>query len=171
MKLRRAVSGFAVAALVSTLAACGGGDEAAPVAQEAPAAAAGADAAAAPAAAGGVDAMAGNSAPGTGADAYAADDPFVGTKEVKAVPGTIIMQTFAFTPKKITSKPGQVWKIENQDIAIHDVRTTDKAKTIFSGDVSPSGGKGTVKMPTKPGKYKAVCFYHQSMELDVTVKK
>ncbi len=174
MNARKALSGLAALTLALTLTACGGDDEAtatqatgtdaaATGTTDTAAAETGTDAAAAT---DGASTM--SDTPGTGADAYAKDDPFVGTKDVKAPAKTIVMASFNFTPKKITAKPGEVWKIDNQDIATHDVRTQDK-KTIFSGDVL-QGKKGSVKMPKKAGKYEAVCFYHQSMVLDITVK-
>lgn len=85
-----------------------------------------------------------------------------------AAPSTIVMKTYAFSPKAIDSAPGQVWAIDNQDAAVHDVRTKDN-KTIFSGDVGPRQ-KGSVKMPMKAGKYSALCYYHPSMVIDITVK-
>ncbi len=96
------------------------------------------------------------------------NDPYAGGPPTSAPPFTIVMKSIAFFPTVITTEPGKVWAIDNQDVAIHDVRTQDN-KTIFSGDVNP-GMKGAVTMPMKKGKYEAVCFYHQSMIIDITVK-
>jgi plastocyanin len=97
------------------------------------------------------------------------NDPYAGGPPTSAPPYTIVMKSIAFFPTVLKTEPGKVWAIDNQDVAIHDVRTQDN-KTIFSGDVQP-GGKGSVKMPMKPGKYEAVCYYHQSMVIDITVTK
>lgn len=177
MNLRRsALSLLATAALLGGLTACGGGDDEPAAAEQASGtaatgttdAAAGGDAAAGEPS--GVDAMAGNSAPGTGADAYDPNDPFVGNKTVKAPPLTVVTASFAFTPKKITVKPGEEWTLDNQDIATHNIETRGKNPgKIKSPDALP-GKKATFKMPTKKGTYKTVCFYHQAMELDIVVK-
>jgi plastocyanin len=171
MNLRRsALSLLATTALLGGLTACGGGDDEPAAAEQASGTAATGTTDAAGGDDGGVDAMAGNNAPGTGADAYDPNDPFVGNKSVKAPPLTVVTASFAFTPKKITVKPGEQWTLDNQDIATHNIETRGKNPgKIKSPDALP-GKKATFKMPTKKGTYKTVCFYHQAMELDIVVK-
>jgi plastocyanin len=183
MNLRRAtLSLLTTAALLGGVTACGGGDDEPAAAEQASAtgtttdtgAAAGAgDAAAGGEAAGGVDAMAGNNAPGTGADAYKADDPFVaGNVKVADLPLTISAAGMAFTKQKFTAKPGQEWTFNNADIAIHNVQTDDAEKNPMkfkSPDANP-GQKVKFKMPTKKGTYKVLCYYHQAMTATITVK-
>lgn len=178
MNLRRAASVLLTAALISGLAACGGDDEPEAAAQAdsaaagaGDAAATGTDAAAGTDAAGSTkDEMADNTSPGTGADAYDPNDPFVGNKSVKAPPLTVVTASFAFTPTKITVKPGQKWTLDNQDIATHNIETRGaNPGKIKSPDADP-GKKVSFAMPTKKGTYKTVCFYHQAMELTIVVK-
>jgi len=88
------------------------------------------------------------------------------------------MKTFAFFPTTITGKPGEEWTEDNQDIAAHNITTMDRAKHLKNkndtgGDIAPDvmgGQKAKFKLPTKPGTYKTVCFYHQQMILTIKVK-
>jgi plastocyanin len=115
-------------------------------------------------------------APGS-CDSYKKDDPFVdhGDKKV-AAKNTVLMSSFAFTPAKITGKPGETWTEDNQDVATHNITTDKLAKKPgkgSGGDIAPDvmpGKKATFKLPKKPGTYKAVCFYHQAMVLTIIVK-
>jgi plastocyanin len=117
-------------------------------------------------------------APGS-CDKYNPNDPFVpgGNKVSKAPPHTIVMADFAFTPTKITAKPGEVWTEDNRDIATHNISSEGYLKKhpkSTGADIAPDvdpGKKATFKMPTKPGKYKVVCFYHQNMTATITIKK
>ncbi|HZE65205.1 MAG TPA: cupredoxin domain-containing protein [Sporichthyaceae bacterium] len=117
-------------------------------------------------------------APGS-CDKYDPHDPFVpgGNKVGKAPAHTIVMADFAFTPTKITAKPGETWTEDNRDIAIHNISSENylnKHKKGTGADIAPDvapGSKATFKMPTKPGKYKVVCFYHQNMTATITIKK
>jgi plastocyanin len=112
----------------------------------------------------------GNS-PGTGDDAYKADDPFVdhgnGPKNIPA--NTIIAMSFKFFPNKITVKPNQKLTFDNQDIAIHNIQTAKKPYKIKTKDAA-GGEKVTFNAPKAAGKYPTVCYYHQSMLLDIIVK-
>ncbi len=114
--------------------------------------------------------------PGTGSDAYDPNDPFVpgGNKVSSAPPQTIVMADFAFVPTKITAAPGEEWTEDNRDVATHNVSTASKGNDKGkNGDIAPdvmSGQKAKFKMPTKKGKYKVVCFYHQNMTATITVK-
>jgi|GEM_PF-506451 len=113
--------------------------------------------------------------PGTGSDAYKATDPYVNAQKTSAPAKTIVMSGFAFIPTEVTVKPGEVWTEENDDPATHNI-TTEKlaAKKGTGGDIAPDVGanqKKTFKMPTKPGTYKTVCYYHQNMVLTIVVKK
>jgi plastocyanin len=160
MRITRATHAAAAIVLVAGLAACGGGDskDTSSVASVAPTSA-------------GTD----NTAPGTGADAYKTDDPYVSGQTTTAAPKTIVFSGFAFVPTTITAKPGEEWTEDNQDIATHNISTEAAAKAKGTGgDIAPDvdpGKKATFKMPTKPGKYKVVCFYHQQMTATITVKK
>lgn len=109
--------------------------------------------------------------PGTGADAYKTDDPYVSGQKTSAPPKTIVMSGFAFVPTTFTAKPGEVWTEENDDIAIHNVQTDGtNPETFKAPDVNP-GKKATFKMPTKPGTYHVICIYHPgSMKATITVK-
>jgi plastocyanin len=114
-------------------------------------------------------------APGTGADAYKTNDPYVSGQVTSAAPKTIVFSGFAFVPTKITAKAGEEWTEDNQDIATHNISTLAAAKASGTGgDIAPDvdpGKKATFKMPTKPGTYKVVCFYHQNMTATITVTK
>jgi plastocyanin len=163
MNFTRATHAAAAIVLVAGLAACGGGDSkdtATSVNTPGPTAA-------------GTD----NSAPGTGADAYKTNDPYVSGQVTTAAPKTIVFSGFAFVPTKITAKPGEVWTLDNQDIALHNISSQkylDAHPKSTGGDIAPDVDKGTketFKMPTKPGTYKVVCFYHQQMTATITVKK
>lgn len=181
MNVRRAFGAVATASLLVSLAACGGGDDNATQAAGAAAAPA-ADAGAAPAAdasapaAGGVDAMAGNSAPGTGADAYKADDPFVsGNVKIPDAPKTISAAGLAFTKPTYTAKAGEMWTFNNADIALHNVQSDDtdpnfKEPAKFKSPDAAPGKKVTFKMPMKKGTYHIVCIYHGGMTGVLKVK-
>jgi plastocyanin len=114
-------------------------------------------------------------APGS-CDAYKPDDPFVpgGNKVSAAPPKTIVMADFAFTPTKITAAPGEMWTEDNRDVATHNLSTASKGNARGkNGDIAPdvmAGQKAKFKMPTKKGKYKVVCYYHQNMTATITVK-
>jgi len=67
--------------------------------------------------------------------------------------------------------------VDNQDIALHNI-SSEKYLAAHpnskGGDIAPDvdrGEKKTFKMPTKPGTYKVVCFYHAQMTATITVKK
>jgi plastocyanin len=164
MRISRAASAAAVVVLTAGLAACGGGgDKDSNVASSAP-----------PASGTGT---ADDNSPGTGADAYKTNDPYVSGQVSKAPPHTIVMANFAFIPTSITAKPGEVWTEENDDVATHNVSSEAYLKAnpnSSGGDIAPdvdAGQKKTFKMPTKPGTYRVVCFYHQRMTATITVKK
>jgi plastocyanin len=117
-------------------------------------------------------------APGS-CDKYHSDDPYVGGGQVtKAAPKTVVMTNFSFLPATVIGKPGEVWTEDNEDIATHNITTQKRAdhpksKADTGGDIAPdvmSHQKKTFKMPTKPGTYKSVCFYHQNMVLTIVVK-
>ena len=163
MRISRTASAAAAVVLVAGLAACGGGDskDTATSVNTPAATSAGTD----------------NTSPGTGADAYKTNDPYVTGQVTKAAPKTIVFSGFAFVPTEITAKPGEEWTEDNQDIATHNISSekflaaNPKSK---GGDIAPDvdpGKKATFKMPTKPGTYKVVCFYHQNMTATITVKK
>jgi plastocyanin len=161
MRIKRATHASAAIVLVAGLAACGGGgskDTATSGASTTP-----------------TSAGTGNTAPGTGADAYKTNDPYVSGQVTTAAPKTIVFSGFAFVPTKITAKPGEEWTEDNQDIATHNISTEAAARAKGTGgDIAPDvdpGKKATFKMPTKPGTYKVVCFYHQQMTATITVKK
>lgn len=185
MNLRRStLSLLATAALLGGLTACGGDDEPAAAEQASGTAAtgttdaaAGGDAAAGDAGAGGVDAMAGNNAPGTGADAYKSDDPYVpGNTKATEGPKEIVAADVAFVSKTYKAKAGETWTFRNADVLNHNVQTDDedpnyKNPMKFKSPDAAGGQKVTFKMPTKPGKYKVLCYYHQNMTATVTVTK
>jgi plastocyanin len=165
MTITRVTHAAAAVVLVAGLAACGGGDS---KGSNDGTAGSGATPAAG---SGGTD----NTAPGTGTDAYKTDDPYVSGQTTKAAPKTIVFSGFAFVPTTITAKPGEMWTEDNQDIATHNISSLAAAKAKGTGgDIAPDvdpGKKATFKMPTKPGTYKVVCFYHQNMTATITVKK
>jgi plastocyanin len=172
MNVRSALGAVATVTLLTSLAACGGGgDNATQAAGAAPAA--GADATTA---AGGVAAMAGNGAPGTGADAYKADDPFVsGNVKIPDVPKTIAAAGLAFTKTAYTAKPGEMWTFNNADIALHNVQSDDtdpnfKNPAKFKSPDAAPGKKVTFKMPMKKGTYHIVCIYHGGMTGTLKIK-
>ena len=112
-------------------------------------------------------------APGS-CDAYKPDDPFVpGNNKVgKAPPRTVVYADFAITPNKITAAPGEEWTEDNRDVATHNL-TNDKGAKQKNGDIAPdvmAGQKAKFKMPSKKGKYKVVCYYHQNMTATITIK-
>jgi len=163
MRISRTASAATAIVLVAGLAACGGGDSKSSndVASSAAPTSAGTD----------------NMAPGTGADAYKTNDPYVSGQVKSAGAKTIVFSGFAFIPTKITAKPGETWTEDNQDIATHNI-SSDTYLTAHpkskGGDIAPDvdpGKKATFKMPTKPGTYKVTCFYHQNMTATITVKK
>ena len=174
MNLRRAtLSLLTTAALLGGLAACGGDDEPEAAAQgdsTAASPAAGADAAASAAPAAGME-------PGTGADAYKADDPFVsGNVKIPDVPLTIAAAGLAFTKTSYTAKAGSKWTFNNADIAKHNVSSDDgdpafKNPAKFKSPDADPGKKVTFTMPAKPGKYHIVCDYHGGMTADLTITK
>lgn len=160
MNVRRTVGAIGATALLAALTACGGGaqnfasqSDGDPVTDTIATV---------------TGALGGGAPGGTDPGQVNPNDPYAGGAPTAAPPYTIVMKGIAFFPTKIVTSPGKIWAIDNQDTAIHDVRTQDN-KTIFSGDVNP-GKKGSVKMPMKTGHYDAVCYYHQSMMIDITVK-
>lgn len=174
MNLRRStLSLLATAALLGGLTACGGDDEPAAAEQASGTAATGTTDAAA-----GSNAAAGEAGlePGTGADAYKADDPFVsGNVKIPDVPKTIAAAGLIFTKKAYTAKPGETWTFHNADIALHNVQTDDedpnfKNPAKFKSPDAEPGKKVTFKMPAKKGKYHLVCIYHGGMTADLTIK-
>jgi plastocyanin len=115
-------------------------------------------------------------APGS-CDKYDPNDPFVNGKTGPVAAKTVQMSGFAFQPTTITGSPGETWTEDNEDVATHNITTEKVASTSTGnqtgGDIAPdvmSKQKKTFKMPTKPGTYKTVCFYHQDMKLTIIVK-
>ncbi|HEY2834456.1 MAG TPA: plastocyanin/azurin family copper-binding protein [Sporichthyaceae bacterium] len=96
---------------------------------------------------------------------------------VSAPPRTIVFADFAFLPTTITAMPGDTWTEENDDVATHNISTEAYLRAnpnSSGGDIAPdvdAGQKKTFKMPTKPGTYKVVCFYHRKMTATITIKK
>lgn len=178
MNARKALSGLAALTLALSLTACGGGDE-----EATQAAGAGAADAAAPAADAGAPAADAAGAapkaglePGTGADAYKADDPFVsGNVKIPDVPKTIAAAGLAFTKTEFTAKPGETWTFHNADIALHNVQSDDtdpnfKNPAKFKSPDAEQGKKVKFKMPTKKGTYHIVCIYHGGMTGTLKIK-
>ena len=156
MRLRTLTSAGIAIALAATLAACGGDDDKDSAATTSES-----------------QAPSDNSAPGTGDDAYKSDDKFVpGNNKISDIPAkTIIYADFKILPSKITAKAGEEWTEDNQDVATHNL-TEDKGAKQKNGDIAPdvmAGEKAKFKMPSKKGKYKVVCYYHQNMTATVTV--
>ena len=77
-----------------------------------------------------------------------------------AIPDTIVIKNFAFSPSHLTVAPGATVTVRNEDVTTHTVTSTDK--TFDTGDVSPGASK-TFTAPTKPGSYGYICSIHQYM--------
>lgn len=155
MRLRTLTSAAVALALATTLAACGGDDEEDAAAQS-------------------ESAATDNTAPGTGDDAYSADDKFVpGNNKITDIPAkTVIYADFKIFPEKISAKAGEEWTQDNQDVATHNL-TEDKGEKQKNGDISPdvmAGEKSKFTMPKKKGTYNVVCYYHQNMTATIDVK-
>lgn len=163
MRLRTIGTAGIALALAVTLAACGGdGDDTA--AQDAK------DTAAAPSGDG-------NLSPGTGDDAYAADDQFAnpGAKCPKGgePKNTITASGNTFCATSYSGLAGSTWTFDNPDIAIHNVATDDfeKNPAKFKSPDVLQGKKDTFTMPKKTGKYTIICTYHPgSMTAKLTLK-
>jgi plastocyanin len=118
-----------------------------------------------------------DTAPGTCADAYKPDDPFVaGNTKVPDMPKTISAAGLAFTKSAYKAHPGEMWTFNNADIATHNVQTDNEDPNFknpmkFKSKDAAPGKKVKFKMPTKAGKYHILCYYHQSMTAVLTVKK
>jgi plastocyanin len=114
-----------------------------------------------------------DTAPGV-CDAYKPGDPFVddGSAPKNIPKGTLVAASFKFFPAKVTAKKGATVTFDNRDIAIHNVQTAKKVKgkyQILSKDAA-GGEKTKFKVPKKAGKFKVICFYHQSMVSTIIVK-
>ncbi len=88
-----------------------------------------------------------------------------------ATPGarTILMQGYAYVPASVTVAPGEVWTLDNRDDTVHNLQTTEPEPVLVGGGVRP-GSTASIAMPTAPGTYSAVCFYHSAMRLQITVE-
>jgi plastocyanin len=166
MRLRTLTTAGIALALATTLAACGGDDDKDSAAQGTNDAAASSDPMAG-----------GNLSPGTGDDAYAADDQFAnpGAKCPKGgePKNTITASGNTFCAKSYSGLAGSTWTFDNPDIAIHNVATDDfeKNPAKFKSPDVEQGKKDTFKMPKKTGKYTIICTYHPgSMTAKLTLK-
>jgi plastocyanin len=104
-------------------------------------------------------------------------DNSVAPGPVSAPPRTIVFANFAFVPATITARAGAVWTEENDDVATHNISTAAFLKAhpdSSGGNIAPdvdAGEKKTFTMPSKPGTYQVVCFYHQKMTATITITK
>lgn len=79
---------------------------------------------------------------------------------------TIIIKNFAFSPSRVTVKPGSKIKVINKDGVTHTL--TSLSNKFNTGDVNPGQTK-TFTAPTKPGHYPYRCNIHQFMTGMLTV--
>lgn len=90
-----------------------------------------------------------------------------GSTGASASGNAIAIKGFAFSPDKLTAKPGQEITVTNKDAAKHTI-TADDGKSFDTGDLGMNKSF-TFKAPTKPGTYTYICNIHQYMKGSLTV--
>lgn len=79
----------------------------------------------------------------------------------------VIIENFAFSPKKITVKSGEAVKWTNKGSVAHTATADDG--TSFDTGLLPQGQSGTVKFE-KAGTYTYHCTPHPRMQAEVVVE-
>lgn len=78
---------------------------------------------------------------------------------------SITIHNYAFSPAKLTVKPGATITVHNEDSVAHTVTDTGKFDT---GDVA-SGATKSFTAPSTPGTYSYMCTIHPFMMGTLTV--
>lgn len=98
--------------------------------------------------------------------------PAQGAKK-KAPSKTVGVIDYAFTPAKLTVRPGTkiVWKWDKANSAPHDVSLKKGPKGVkrFTSPVYTAGISWSRTL-TRRGAYSLVCTYHVNMKQTITVK-
>lgn len=73
---------------------------------------------------------------------------------------TITIRNFAFSPERLTVRPGATVRVKNEDSSTHTLTST--AHLFDTGDLN-SGAVRSFRAPSKPGPYPYICTIHQFM--------
>jgi plastocyanin len=78
----------------------------------------------------------------------------------------IVIQNFAFSPGRLTVKPGETVTVTNKDSVTHTL--TSESGLFNTGNV-PAHSSMHFTAPTKPGTYQYRCSIHQFMTGTIVV--
>ena len=73
---------------------------------------------------------------------------------------TITIRNFAFSPARLTVRPGATVTVKNEDASTHTLTST--THLFDTGDLV-SGAERSFRAPSKPGRYPYICTIHQFM--------